>query len=797
MANYLNAFRIDPPYGPADVIEDGVLDSGFLYGVHKVCVPEPGHAVVPYMKGDGPNIGVWVADYTDGTWTTNPVEATAVDDYHSVTCFTTAHGLYLKTLNFTDQTVEFFRRSASGRWDPWMTLTAADLGGNPESPALGVAIGKAGNLPSYGIGGIDEAIFTVGMEDGSLTVGQIQTAVPELVGLWNPGPANGETSADISYDEVRACHKASVNWMTQTEFNHATWCIEDGLGVPHRIKIGTIEPGTLISDFQGVTGAGARDGTYFAFADKAYEIDVSGNVKELPSYSFRNMGGPTDLVLIEDPLIRGFAAGPGSQRLGILSHAEPVAGTFVPALARVRGAGAFFTSVMHLFNTGTAPMELEMTFTPRDGSGGEVTTVNHTVPAGVLQTIEDPLDALFGFSGSAGRVGSVLITVTSGAATDLMVQTVVFARLDSGEKYGQFFPAMRVGDAVTAGQTAYLNTTEDPTHNRVNIGLMAVADGTRFRVTPVDPLGTGLAAAITYDLDKGGNNQINNLHTTFGLGTMADVVVEVEVLSGSGFTYASVLDGSGNYTGTSDPTTILPSFGGSEEVTLLEIGSIQGLNEFSGSASITNYSDRVAAVKAFYFQRYVSGVAETEDLSIAAGDTVGFADLGRDLFGVSGDVGTVVLSTTNGTLLGATGREFAIFRDNRGEVVGTAGQLIAGQTNGDRLAADTTYHFLGLRQEQDGSGSERSHFAVYNPGLGDALVTVRLFDGTTGALEGEKSWTIGTRTLIQVNNVIREINPGYDDQEKRIEVEVDRPVFLNAFRVNPWGDPITLSPFED
>ena len=76
-------------------------------------------------------------------------------------------------------------------------------------------------------------------------------------------------------------------------------------------------------------------------------------------------------------------------------------------------------------------------------------------------------------------------------------------------------------------------------------------------------------------------------------GAMADVVVEVEVVTGSGLAYASVLDGSGSYSGTSDPTTILPVTGGSAKVTLLEIGSIQGLNEFSGSASITNYSNGV------------------------------------------------------------------------------------------------------------------------------------------------------------------------------------------------------------
>jgi hypothetical protein len=476
---------------------------------------------------------------------------------------------------------------------------------------------------------------------------------------------------------------------------------------------------------------------------------------------------------------------------------EQAADVAVPALARLRGAGAFFTSLMHLFNAGETDLELEMVFTPRKRSGGEVTTVSHTVPAGVLQTIQDPLETLFGFSGTAGRVGSLLITVDSGSADDLMVQTVVFAQLDSGEEYGQFFPALGMADAISAGQTAYLNTTEDPVVNRVNVGLMAVVDGTRFRVTPVDPLGHGLATPKTYDLDKGGNTQINNIHDAFGLGTMADVVMEVEVVTGSGLTYVSVLDGNLAYPGTSDPTTILPVLGGSEEVCLLEIGSIQGRNEFSGSASITNYSDFAATVQADFLQRGIGGVTATEMLNIPAGDTLGFTDLGGDLFGVYGDVGTVVLTATNEARIGATGREFAIFRDDQEEIVGTAGQLIAGQTDDDRLDPGRTYHFIGLRQAGSGSMVERSHFAVYNPTDHDANVQVRLYDGASGASEGQRTWTVGPETLIQVNNVIRAINPQHDDGEKRIEVEVSRGVYMNAFRVNVWGDPVTLGPFEE
>lgn len=467
----------------------------------------------------------------------------------------------------------------------------------------------------------------------------------------------------------------------------------------------------------------------------------------------------------------------------------------VPAVARVQGSGAFFTSLMHLYNAGVTELELELVFTPREDSGGEVTTVNHTVLAGVMQTIEDPLENLFGFTG-AGRVGSLLITVTSGSADDLMVQTVLFARLDSGEEYGQYFPAFRVADAIPSGRIAYLSTTEDPVVNRVNIGFLAVSTRAYFRVEPVDPLGNALATSEFISLNEGESAQINNIHETFGLGPVADVVMEVKVY-GYGHTYVSVLDGNTAYDGTSDPTTILPVLDGSDEVILLEIGSIQGLNEFSGSASITNYSDFEATVRADFFQRGIGGVTASETLTIPAGDTLGFTDLAGDLFGVFGDVGTVMLTATNDAQIGATGREFAIFRDPEGEIVGTAGQLIAGQTDDDLLLPGRVYHFIGLRQAQVGELIERSHFAACNGNPEPAEITIRLYDGATGVFEGEKVWTVNPETLIQKNNVISRINNQHDDGEKRIEVEVSQPVHMNAFRVNIWGDPITLSPFSN
>ena len=78
---------------------------------------------------------------------------------------------------------------------------------------------------------------------------------------------------------------------------------------------------------------------------------------------------------------------------------------------------------------------------------------------------------------------------------------------------------------------------------------------------------------------------------------VAEIAADEPVLA-----WASVVDNQSN-----DPTTILPVLGGSERVILLEIGSIQGIDEFSGSASITNYSGRQAMVRADFLQRGVGG----------------------------------------------------------------------------------------------------------------------------------------------------------------------------------------------
>jgi len=191
--------------------------------------------------------------------------------------------------------------------------------------------------------------------------------------------------------------------------------------------------------------------------------------------------------------------------------------------------------------------------------------------------------------------------------------------------------------------------------------------------------------------------------------------------------------------------------------------------------------------------RGTPGIAATTTFSIPGGATVGYDDIIGDLLGLSG-VGTLRLTTQNGTLISATGREFAVFRDGQGKVVGTAGQLIPGMLPGELLQAGATYELPGLREVQDQSGRERSHIAAFNPGTSSVTLTVKVVDAATGASDGQTQVTVRGGELIQTNSVIAVVKPSQNGGVKRLEVTATGSVYVRAFRVNRYGDPITIPP---
>ena len=86
---------------------------------------------------------------------------------------------------------------------------------------------------------------------------------------------------------------------------------------------------------------------------------------------------------------------------------------------------------------------------------------------------------------------------------------------------------------------------------------------------------------------------------------------------------------------------------------------------------------------------------------------------------------------------------------------------------------------------------------MFNPNAEEVDVAVSLFNGSDGDAEGSRTWTVRAGELIQINNLITRINAGHDDREKRIEIAVGGQVHMNVYRVNAWGDPVTLRAFAE
>ncbi len=467
--------------------------------------------------------------------------------------------------------------------------------------------------------------------------------------------------------------------------------------------------------------------------------------------------------------------------------------SYLPAVAHIQGS-AYFSSRIEAFNNSDEAMTVQMVFAPRVDLGGATRSASLNLESKQMLSIDDPLSQWFGISSDA--VGSVAFEVSDGANDDLLLSSIIFAVNDDGSEYGQYFPATQGSKATAAGQTAYLATTVDGQRMRVNFGAMATEDSTLLKVSLLDADGVPVGSTRTLELDTGVSQQLNDLEAEFDGLSIEDSLVSVEVVAGAAIVYNSVLDGNSSTPGTSDPTTIQPVITGATTVTLLELGSIQGYDEFAGSATVSNLSDSTTLVQAELYIRDDPGLADSADFILASGQTRGFPDLLGELFGVSGSVGTVVLQSSEPQALMASGREYSILSDADGEVQGTAGQLIPGMSSEELLQAGNTYHLLGLRQRSIGTDLERSHVAAFNPGSSQLTVRLDLYDGDTAAFEGSTTIILQGYELTQLNDVIEGIKASQDGSTKRLEVVCDAAVYLAAFRVNSSGDPVTITALE-
>jgi len=330
--NHLGAFLVPDPYDGTGVGFTQDIDVGPLFGVGNICVIGENLAVIPYIKANGGNFDVFVAEYNGLSWSTEAIGATSTGNYHTTDCFITSDGIHLMVLNVTNDRWEFFQRPLPTEqhgpvdWTLIDTLGTPELGDPPQDPFdPDGAIGFARSRSSMFAPGTFDQEFQAGLPmegdlDGYLLIGSASTGDIDASYLprnYNQDPLF-EQNADLPLRRSRGGAPSDIMWVANQEGGQLLLTrigITDP-GLDQTIVLGSIGAGSLLS-FQGIGIATSPGGNVFVLADKAYRVTPDLVSAQMTGYPFQGLGGPADLVF-PPGMARGFAVGPGSQVLGIL-----------------------------------------------------------------------------------------------------------------------------------------------------------------------------------------------------------------------------------------------------------------------------------------------------------------------------------------------------------------------------------------------------------------------------------------------------------------------------------------------
>jgi hypothetical protein len=223
----------------------------------------------------------------------------------------------------------------------------------------------------------------------------------------------------------------------------------------------------------------------------------------------------------------------------------------IPAIAHSAGANnTAWRSDMSIVNRSGSSASVTVSYTSNiDSMTGSYSV---TMPNGAALSWQDVLSSLFGLAQSGVNQGTVQITST----TPLCAVGRTYNQ-GATSTFGQAYPAVAVGEAISAGRTAILpHLANNPSTSgyRTNIGIVNLGTGScSVTVQLYDGNGSQVGTAQTISADPGKFAQNNGIFNNAGAGYLstAYAVVLTDSASCSFWAYATVID---NVSG--DPTTI-------------------------------------------------------------------------------------------------------------------------------------------------------------------------------------------------------------------------------------------------
>jgi len=209
----------------------------------------------------------------------------------------------------------------------------------------------------------------------------------------------------------------------------------------------------------------------------------------------------------------------------------------VPAVAHNPGkAGTLWRTDLAVVNTGAAAATVRLDF-----HGGSLEASRQvTVPAGGTTVWRNVAERLFGVDPGASEQGVVLIA----SSQPLAAAARTFNRTDDGT-FGQYVPALVVGDGLSPGQAGYLPLAAKSAASRTNVGLVNLgADDVTVRVRLYGAQGRQLGDAVTRSLPAQRWAQINDVFAAAGATATGTAYATVQLTGARGevWAYASVID---------------------------------------------------------------------------------------------------------------------------------------------------------------------------------------------------------------------------------------------------------------
>ena len=221
----------------------------------------------------------------------------------------------------------------------------------------------------------------------------------------------------------------------------------------------------------------------------------------------------------------------------------------LPGVADLGGVNNFHSDV-RIFNGGSSPATVNLTYYPQANPDGAATAAPVTIAPGEVKVFDNVLPTVFNRTATGGAM-----LLTTNAPSSLVVTGRTYSIAPNGGTFGQFIPGVTPGEGVGGGdRPLQILQLEESENFRSNVGLAELAgSATTVRVSLYMP--DKVSTSTEVELRPNEFRQLNRVIAMMaGTGkAVYNARVTVEVVSGSGrvTAYGSVIDNA-----TLDPTYV-------------------------------------------------------------------------------------------------------------------------------------------------------------------------------------------------------------------------------------------------